>query len=1000
MDVNKPISPRIEKHIPEKKAEEAGFMGWLIEWVEKFMSKEAEPVSGYEESKKELLKRLAEKAKKTEGRRDALTSSVGESSTSTGIRLSRSERMRVERKEGERLEFKALKLDVPEDSFSEDLIDGYNERIYENQLASWDIIFTKLEKDVFKGFDRKVYEGDPMRFMMDLGANERAVEIFKDLTWEDEVFGNAWDAIRDERIKYFQELVEQQYSDDPVYKKAVARYDELNEIRNETLDELYGTEGGMGGDSDLIDEFEEQFGEEYDQLCKYLHEKNTAYFNGMAVMYYAKDKEFQHALKVVQFEKEKLKLEDPEMVVEGLYEKYRTDEEFKKCIDCINDREAKLRNLFYFVYSEEDVEERRAIVSPRFDWVTLGSEAKKVKDFVQENPGVIITPAVGLAAFVLGSPVTVPAYAVGGVFAYHFVDKAIAPVLKQANKVGVDLKTAKEDREVRMPHLEKIFTLEVTDKEKINFMNQLHENGLLFVDDLYDIDEDLRAEFLEGIEGGEKGLLFLDEVVEGRRPLLKILNDPYASEGLKIDALERLYRGGLLYKSDVDQHVIDASVKGRFFEKVGINEGDLRDMKALKPWRNAALFLIRGKDLGADEKLKELKELHKKGLLFREDVRQLEQTIGGKKLVERFYKEVKISYEDLAELATHYKWNKSDLRKADDQKRVPYLKMLESVDKKEQIEGLRGLQKMGLCFKQDLDKVMDDVRIEFGKEVKLDELPDRISYYRVGMGERFVKVISPKKAIGGAAVIGGTAMMAGMIPGGGFIAAGLIAGGVIGGFPDVVDDPAKIVVGALAGVKGVVQITAEAMDATFGTFLYETKAMQERVVKVLPTNAKIKEQATFATNKVISGMKWGVLGAAIGSQIAGIFGVKIGFAVGSFFGFCSTNGRVKQVPPGGFIRAIKFSGVGAMVGSLVPVVVGLVLGGLAIGGLVAASTAITVASMGLGLIIPCLLLGAFAGYQIAGLTGKDEELNVEDPVAKRLEYKVPTFEVAKALLLA
>lgn len=965
-----PIEHAHDKHMEE----EAGFGNWLAQWVEKIFGVEIE------KTKEEYVNReghiVPEPASKISSRM-----------AGKGQRILDS------------VEFNPSTLEIPEDSYSEDLIDEYNERIYENQRANWDIIFTKLERDVFKGFDRKVYEWDPMRFMSDLGSNARAVDVFNDLTWEDKAFGDAWEAIRAEQVSYFQGLVDEQYEDDPDYRGVVARYDELNDFRNEAIDDLKEGEGA------LWDKFENNFRKEYNELSQYLHGKNTECFNGMAIRYYAKDKEFQHALRVVQFEKEKLKLEGPESMVDGLYIKYGEDEAFKKCIDCINDREAKLRNLFYFVYSEEDISEKGAIVSPRLDWVTLGREAKKIRDFVQEHRGVILTPAVGLAAFILGSPVTIPTYALGGVFAYHFIDR----VITSTNKVGVDLKTAKEDRELRMPYLERIFALEVSEKEKLNFMKQLYENGVLFTNDLEEIDESLREEFFKGIERGEESILSLEEVVEGRKPLLKILNDPYATQILKIDALERLYRGGLLYKSDIDQNLVDTSIKNAFFDKINkdrrqedyLIEDGLRDMKALKPWRNAALFLIRGVDLGMDDKLQQMKELNKKGLLFREDMKQFEQAIGGKKLIERFYKEERIYYEKLPELASHYTWKKSDLRRADNQKRIPCLEKLENADRKVQLEGLHELQKMGLCFKQDLDKVSDSVRSEFGKSVNLNQLSDRAAYYRVGLGERFVRIVSVERAIGTVAIAGGIAMAGGIISGGGLIGGGLIAGGLIGGFRDIVDDPAKVVAGALVGVNGVIEITAEAMDATFGSFLYsKATAIQDRVIKVLPTNAKIKEQATFATNKVIGGMKWGVLGAAIGSQIAGIFGVKVGFAVGSFFGFCSTNGRVKQVPPGGFIRAIKFSSIGALVGSLVPLVLGMVVGGLALAGLIAASTALTVATMGLGLVIPCLLFGIFAGYQIAGFTGKDEELKVDDPVVKKLEYKIPTFEVAKALLLA
>jgi len=319
------------------------------------------------------------------------------------------------------------------------------------------------------------------------------------------------------------------------------------------------------------------------------------------------------------------------------------------------------------------------------------------------------------------------------------------------------------------------------------------------------------------------------------------------------------------------------------------------------------------------------------------------------------------------------------------------LEKLKSDIKDEQLEGLRGLQKMGLCFKQDLEKVSSEVRKKFAKEVDLNKLSDRAIYYRMELGERFVKVVSSgiRVAAGGIAA----------------------TGGLIKSFPNLVNDPANIAgygafapmrggleSGALA-MRGVFQITAEAMDETFGSFLYKTTALQDRVVKKMPTNAQIKQAASFVTNKAIGVTKWAAIYSAIGAWVGNLFGFEVGAVAGGFYGLCATDGRVQQMPSGGFIRAIKFGGAGALVGSLVPVVLGAIVGGLALAGLIASASALTVATMGLSLIIPCLFLGAIAGYHIAGWTGKDEDVNVEDPVVRKLEYKVPTFQVAKALLL-
>lgn len=927
------------------------------------------------------------------------------------------------RKIGKKFEaWNTLGLGMPEDSFSEYLMDEYNERIYDKQAESWGVIFTELEK-VFKNFDRTLYEGDPMRFMSDIGSNPYAVEVFNGFIFDKNLdytsFGKAWERISEEQRNYYQELVYQYYGDDENYKESVKLYDQLNDIRNKAIDEERDHNLGP------LRDFEKQQQEKYEKLEQYLHEKNTAFFNGLVVRYYERDREFQHALKVVLYESERLQLEDPENMADALYQEYRKNEQFKKALDCINEREARLRTLFNFEYSKKDIDEKMAIVAPRLDLVTLRGEVKKVRDFVTEHPGVVLTPAMGIASFVM-SPMVVPVM-VGGVLVYHLANKAvIQPTLSYLSNVGIDIQAAKEDRDVRMPYLQKIFSLKVSDSEKLAFMKNLHDNGLLFKDDLTEIDDNLKTVFFEDIEGGEESLLSLEDVKERRRPLLRILHDDHASDGSKVDALKKLYEGGVLYKGDlfrVDYDGIKEKFLKELHDQFGAEEEDLIDVDVQKNWRNASLFLIKGKDHDADYKLQQMKELHGKGLLFKQDIDQLElEAIGGKELIKKFFTEMKYVdykefYKELPDLTSRYKCEKHSLRKADDQKRSQYLKKLESSKKGKQLEGLRGLQRMGLCFKQDLAKVPYEVQKAFAQEgggdlnTLLNTLPDRTLYYRKGLGERFIQGISVERALGVTAAVGGVAMGVGMIPGGVLLGAGIAAGGVMKGFPGLVNDHAHVVgYGPLApmrggleyaglAVKGVIEITAEAMDKTFGSFLYETTAIRDRVVKIMPTNAQIKQKASFATNKTIAAAKWGFMGSIIGGWLSGIFGFKVGAAAASFYGFCQADGRVKQMPAGGFIRAIEFGAIGAIVGAVVPGVLIAVVGGLALAGVIASATAVTVATGGAWLIIPCVIFGVYAGYQIAGLTGKDELVDAPDPFVEELKYDSPAFEVAKALLL-
>lgn len=891
-------------------------------------------------------------------------------------------------------------LAIPDDSFSKDFVAGYNERIYDKQAKNWDVIFTKLES-VFSNFDRSLYAGNPTKFIADMSNQYDAGIAFDKAISSDETFVEAWDAITNEQSTYYRELVDQYYGNDAEYQKKTKRYDVLTDIFDKKIDETLGVdETDLDAYMRACEDFEDKYGEEYEQLSQYCHDKENAHFNAMVTTYNAKNKKFQDALGVIQTTKESIQADGPEEMTEALYEKYRAYGEFKEAIDYIDEQEATFRKMLRFPYTKEEVEEKRAIRSPRLDWTTLRSEAAMLRDdfqhqaeiakksfkegafngaeFVKKHPGAILTPGVGIAAYLLASPIAVPAYAVGSVFLAYLGQKGISAGLAYLKEEGVfeDLKAAKEDREIRRPYLEKIFSQPVTSEKKLSYMNELHKSGLLFKEDLASIgDAALKAEFFKGIEGGEKGLPSLITVAEARKPYLQILREGHSPDELKVEALKGLHEKGLLYKSDIGQDSIDDTVKENFFAALDIDESDLKDLKTQKDIRNTSLFLIKGGvKLNQDERFGLLKELHKQGLLFKQDLDRLENTdvIEGKELMNRLRADESIKLLYLPDLTAHYKRQELSLRRADDQKRSPFLKELDNEDPAIQLEGLHGLQKLGLCFDQDLEKVGEIARQSFKEENSFAPLIDQDTYYKTGVSDRLVRV--------------GTAMVS------------LIKKGGIA----VYNDPVNVVYGPLKAIKVTVEVSAEAMDETFGSFLYQTTALQDRVGNLLPTDAKLKRLASFSFNKVIGTMKWGVLGGAIGGAIGSTFGLtvqgmQIGGMIGSAYGAYTTDGRVNQLPPGGMIRAVTFSAKGALVGSVVPIVLGAVTLGLALGGVIALGTALSVASMGLSLIIPCLLFGAWAGYQIAGLTAK-EEATTPDSVIEGLAYEAPSLEFAEARL--
>lgn len=132
----------------------------------------------------------------------------------------------------------------------------------------------------------------------------------------------------------------------------------------------------------------------------------------------------------------------------------------------------------------------------------------------------------------------------------------------------------------------------------------------------------------------------------------------------------------------------------------------------------------------------------------------------------------------------------------------------------------------------------------------------------------------------------------------------------------------------------------------------------------------------------------------------GVTGGKIGFAAGGAYGAWTTKGKVSQIPKGGFIRAIKFSGRGGlMAGICVPTIIAGLTTGLFFAGIIALNTALAVSTFGLSLIVPLIIFGVYAGYQYACLTGKDVEAEKPDSVFESLSrYEAPNLDLVEVFV--
>lgn len=575
-----PLSPRGPHKTPSKDLEEKGLVDKVVDWVQSLFG---------EERVKERQEEYREEG---------------------GLIVQQPETEIEAREVIKPGEFRTLGLEIPEDAFSEEIMDEFDARVYEEHKADWKVIFDKMESAAFKkrvsfDFKREKYEGNPALFIADIGSQPHVVKVFNYFVNLDDDFRDAWENIKDAREIYFNDMMNAYFEDQPEYLENLKRYNQLNDIRNQAIDAL------EEGDYTLEDKLNKQWKtKEYERLVAYFHEKRTMFINRLTIQYHERDRKFQYSLKMIENAKREIQedypdeVENPEFMREKIREKYQANNasnEFQRAFDYISRQEALMHTLFYVEYGAEERREKLTIVAPRFDFVKIGREVigashyAYAHSFIKDYPGIILTPTVGLTAMVLASPIAVPAGAVAGVFLWHLGKKAIQPIHKQWTESGMDIERAKEEREIKMPYLHSIFGFPITDKAKASMLKDLYENGLLFEEDFKDIDDNVKNEFLKAVHlkdiKDEKGyILSLAEVTKRREPHLRVLADVYATDTMKVNALEGLYKMGLLFKSDVDPELIDVAVKNTFLSKEKITENDLKDLSKLREFRNASFF--------------------------------------------------------------------------------------------------------------------------------------------------------------------------------------------------------------------------------------------------------------------------------------------------------------------------------------------------------------------------------------------------------------------------
>lgn len=542
-------------------------------------------------------------------------------------------------------------------------------------------------------------------------------------------------------------------------------------------------------------------------------------------------------------------------------------------------------------------------------------------------------------------------------------------------------------------------------------VEDLCNSGLIYQDDFKGwSDEDIAKVLPQGVK--KEDLPTLKDAKDIRNPSLFLLKGGVKlTVEQKLGEIAKLHQKGILFKEDVarlkaEGIATDAEI-GAFLMK---NKISLTDLPSIQTYyyktnvtlkqqedkkREPFLAILKDSTKFPVDKLFALKKMHLEGVCFLDDLK-LEGL--DEKTVSDFKKFVSASSADRKKMHDELKTGEAILAKHE-------AVLRSNASQEEKMDSLLELEMEGLLSKEHKKMVDQPTLIRYnamflGKPALMtNKLEDSFEHYQSGVYNRLVKLgglayegikQNPGKIAGGMAFAAGGGWMA---------IAGAAFAGDIAGVIWRKEHAVEVFNGPMKEVKNAVDLGVGVVAGVVSDFTdIPAKNIHERIAKQLPSDHKIKQGAAQMLNKSIGTVKMATLFASIGS-IFGIAGMKIGAALGSFYGAVVTDGKVSQVPAGGFARAMKFSTVGALIGAVVPVVFAAVVVGLALAGLIGMTAGIAVASGGLALIIPLILFGVYAGFQIAGLTGKDVEENV-DPVMDELStYEAINLEKAGVYLV-
>jgi len=961
---------------------------------------------------------------------------------------------------------------------------SFQDVVIESNEKEFNLILDLIEKEIEAGtfpeldkttFNRALFEKDPLSFMVKALANNREKTdlyfVVDYLSNKNEAFREAFGKLKLETETYFYELRKAKRDPKDIdYQKAIVRYLQLESLL-EAIHEFDEDEWG-----DLETEFNKSFGEEYEKLQSFLIEKEAQEFEKMmqelANTLFVNDKEYQKARMVI----------DKHVYLAGdtldVGQLYFSNPEFRDAYNQINARFKGVEGLLG--YRLQSNREENLMSVEDFAKAVAREFAGDTAQYVADHKGrLLLSPAIIIGAAVFGVQV-IPA-AIAGSAIVNIAKKAV-PAMHRVlveSDVLFDFKAAQEDRKVRAPILQHVFLEAPTAEQRKRALDNIIKANLLFREDV-EGDSELKAYLIEQKVDLEKLPKFSD-YRDSRLQFKRLMREDFPNEELLQGLISELHASNLIYLDDFkgwsDKEISQVLPKG-------VRKEDLPTLKDAKDIRNPSLFLLKGGvKLTVEQKLGELAKLHKKGILFKEDVARLKDAkVASEEEVNAFLKENKISLDDLPSDQTYYYKTNVTLKQQEDVKREPYLKMLQDSNKS-QSDKLLVLKKMhleGICFLDDLQfpgldektvaqfkefvkfspserrKMHDEAKTggailakheavlksnaseaekmdsllelemegllskEHAKmvgpvidkryghaflnkpEAMTHELEDAHEHYQVGVYHRLKKLgdvayegikQNPGKIAMGLAFVGG----------GGWMTIGGVA--LMGDIAGVIwrkERAVEIVHGPMKEVKGAVDLGIGVVAGVVSDFTdIPAENIHKRIAEQLhvPSERQVKQGAAYIMNKGIGAVKWATLSASIGTFIGGAFGLKVGAAIGSFYGLCVTDGKIDQNPPGGWYRAIKFSAVGALVGSVVPLVMAALVAGLALAGVIGATAGIAVASGGLALIIPLILFGVYAGFQIAGLTGVDVDENADEVVDQIANYEPMNLEKAGVYLV-